>query len=270
VTPGDPEDLKKAVRDFYGKIARSSMPTSCCGTSGCCGDSNPEYSFINEDYSKLPGYVADADLGLGCGIPTESAELQEGETVLDLGSGAGNDAFVARRYVGEKGRVIGVDMTPSMLAKARENAKKLGVTNVEFRLGEIEQMPVDADSVDVVLSNCVLNLVPDKKAAFAEMFRVTRKGGRFCVSDIVTRGTLPDKAREAAVLYAGCVSGAIPKEEYVGGLTEAGFKDVKVRKERVVDVPPEVIEEHLGAEGLKQWKKDGSPILSITVTGVKL
>lgn len=265
----NPEDLKKTVRDFYGKIARSTMPTSCCGTSGCCGDSL-EFSFIHEDYSKLPGYVADADLGLGCGIPTETAELQEGETVLDLGSGAGNDAFVARRYVGEKGRVIGVDMTPSMLAKARDNARKIGVTNVEFRLGEIEKLPVDADSVDVVLSNCVLNLVPDKAAAFAEMHRVLKKGGRFCVSDIVTRGTLPDRAREAAVLYAGCVSGAIPKEEYVGGLIAAGFKDVKVRKERVVDVPPEVIEEHLGPDGLAQWKKDGSPILSVTVTGVKL
>ena len=265
----NPEDVKKAVRDFYGKIARSTTPTSCCGTSGCCSDASPEYSFINDDYSKLPGYVAEADLGLGCGIPTEQAELTEGETVLDLGSGAGNDAFVARRYVGEKGRVIGVDMTPSMLAKARENAKKIGVTNVEFRLGEIEKLPVDGDSVDVVLSNCVLNLVPDKKAAFSEMFRVLKKGGRFCVSDIVTRSELPEKAKEVAVLYAGCVSGAIPKEEYVGGLVEAGFKDVKVRKERVVDVPPEVLSEHLGPEGLKHWKKDGSPILSVTVTGVK-
>jgi ubiquinone/menaquinone biosynthesis C-methylase UbiE len=214
--------------------------------------------------------VKEADLGLGCGIPTRHAKLGPGETVLDLGSGAGNDAFVARRIVGARGRVIGVDMTPPMITKARRNARKMGYSNVEFRLGDIEKLPLDADSVDVVISNCVLNLVPDKKAAFAEMFRVVKTGGRFCVSDIVTRGTLPDKAREAAVLYAGCVSGAIPKEEYVGGLAEAGFKDVRIRKERVVDVPPEVIEEHLGVEGLKQWQMEGSPILSITVTGVKL
>lgn len=264
-----PENLKKSVRDFYGKIAQSTVPTSCCGTSGCCGDTELEYSFINDDYSKLPGYVADADLGLGCGIPTEYAQLKEGETVLDLGSGAGNDAFVARRSVGEKGRVIGVDMTPSMLAKARENARKVGVTNVEFRLGEIEHLPLEEAEVDVVISNCVLNLVPDKQAAFAEMFRVLKKGGRFCVSDIVTRGDLPEKAREAAVLYAGCVSGAIPKEQYLGWLGEVGFREVSVRKERIVDVPPDVIEEHLGPQGLKQWQKDGSPILSVTVTGVK-
>jgi len=269
MTPENPEDIKKAVRDFYGKIARSTMPTSCCGTSDCCGGSAPEYSFINDDYSKIPGYVADADLGLGCGIPTEHAQLKPGETVLDLGSGAGNDAFVARRAVGERGRVIGVDMTPSMLAKARENAKKVGYTNVEFRLGEIEHLPLEEGEVDAVISNCVLNLVPDKRAAFAEMFRILKKGGRFCVSDIVTRGTLPEKAREAAVLYAGCVSGAIPKEQYLGWLKDSGFKDVAVRKERVVDVPPEVIEEHLGPEGLKEWKRDGSPILSVTVTGVK-
>jgi SAM-dependent methyltransferase len=204
------EDLKAVVREKYGEIARSGGAVSCCGleTSGpgkssCCGgDSKPgfSYSFMGEDYQKLPGYMPDADLGLGCGLPTEFAGLKEGETVLDLGSGAGNDAFVARRCVGEKGRVLGVDMTAEMVSKARENNRKVGYANVEFRLGEIERLPVEKDEVDVVVSNCVLNLVPDKKAAFAEMFRVLRPGGRFCISDIVTRGELPKGAMDAASL----------------------------------------------------------------------
>jgi len=240
--------------------------SSCCGGDAKAGFS---YTFVEGDYKKLPGYLAEADLGLGCGIPTQFADLKPGETVLDLGAGAGNDAFVARSFVGETGRVLGVDMTAEMVTKARENNRKAGFTNVEFRLGEIEHLPVDRDAVDVVVSNCVLNLVPDKRAAFSEMARVLKAGGRFCVSDIVTRGEIPPGARKAAALYAGCVSGAIPKGDYLGLIAEQGFHHIEVRKERVVEVPREVLEKHLSSPELEKWTREGSPVVSVTVTGKK-
>ena len=181
---------------------------------------------IGDAYAGVAGRLDEADLNLGCGVPTRHAALQPGETVLDLGSGAGNDVFIARHEVGPEGRVIGVDMTPDMIAKARANAAKLGFANVEFRLGEIEHLPVEAGSIDVIISNCVLNLLPDKAPAFAEMFRVLRPGGRFCVSDIVATGELPEGVRNAAGLYVGCIAGAMPEAEYLGLIDEAGFADV--------------------------------------------
>lgn len=206
------QQLKEIVKEKYGEIAsqsRSQNLSSCCGATSCCGDD--VYNIMADDYSRLEGYNPDADLGLGCGLPTEFAKLKEGDTVIDLGSGAGNDAFVARRIVGDKGKVIGIDFTDKMVARARENAEKLQYNNVEFRLGDIEDMPVTSNKADVIVSNCVLNLVPNKHKVFSEIFRVLKPGAHFSISDIVLEGALPAKWKEVAELYAGCVSGAIQK-----------------------------------------------------------
>lgn len=274
------ETIKSAVREKYGQIAKAKEQTSCCGMenetqtkSSCCGGSNHKpgfsYSFIGEDYAQLPGYLADADLGLGCGLPTQLAQIKEGNTVVDLGSGAGNDAFVARRAVGEKGRVIGVDMTPEMIEKARANNRKLGFTNVEFRLGEIEALPVEAITADVVVSNCVLNLVPDKRKAFQEIHRILKPGGHFNVSDIVLNGDLPEKLRSEAELYVGCVAGAVKRDEYLGFIRQAGFTGVKVQKERRVEVPREVLLKYLSEPEIAQMEQKGLGIYSVTVWGEK-
>ncbi len=277
--PAESEKIKSAVRERYGKIAESAQPTSCCGMeesqtpSSCCGGGEEKggfsYSFIGEDYQKLPGYQPEADLGLGCGLPTELAVIQEGDHVLDLGSGAGNDAFVARRIVGEKGRVTGVDMTPQMIEKAKANSQKLGYANVDFLLGEIEKLPLADGTVDVVISNCVLNLVPDKAQAFKEIFRVLKPGGHFNVSDIVLDRELPEKLRREAELYVGCVSGASRRSEYLELIQSAGFKDVRVQKDRRVDVPQEILKKYLSQAELREMEAWGLGIASITVWGVK-
>ena len=195
---------------------------------------------IGDAYADLAGYVADADLGLGCGVPTRHAGIGEGDVVLDLGSGAGIDALVARRSVGEAGRVIGVDMTAAMIERARNNAANLGYGNVEFRLGEIEHLPVPDNAVDVVISNCVLNLVPDKARAFAETLRVLKPGGHFCVSDIIATGALPQGIRAAAALYVGCVAGAMAETDYVAAIEGAGFKHIRIVERKPVPLPDEV------------------------------
>jgi len=261
--------LREMVRQKYAEIAKKSH--SGCGTS-CCGtgqQAEADYSMIGDAYDDVSGYVADADLGLGCGLPVEHAGLQAGQTVLDLGSGAGLDVFVARKEVGESGHLIGIDMTAEMIAKARENAEKSGFDNVEFRLGEIEHLPVQSDSVDVVISNCVLNLVPDKQRAFAEIFRVLKPGGHFCISDIVSSRELPDWVKGIAEAYAGCVSGAIPKNDYLGLIQEAGFTDVVVASERQIDIPAELIARSLTPEQLEEAVKNDLYVMSVTVTGVK-
>jgi ubiquinone/menaquinone biosynthesis C-methylase UbiE len=224
---------------------------------------------MSESYTQLPGYVPEADYGLGCGLPTETAYLQPGHTVLDLGSGAGNDAFVARAIVGESGRVLGVDMTAAMIAKARANASKLGFANVEFRLGEIENLPVEANTVDVVVSNCVLNLVPDKARAFTEVLRVLKPGGHFSISDIVVEGELPEAIQQSMEAYAGCVAGAIQKADYLQLIERTGFVAVRVAKEKVVAVPDELAVEALGEAGAAQAKASGARLLSVTVYGEK-
>jgi arsenite methyltransferase len=246
-----PDTLRAAVRDKYASVARGEV-LSCCGDSGC----SDEINMIGDAYEGVDGYVAEADLGLGCGLPVEHARLVAGQTVLDLGSGAGLDAFVARREVGESGRVIGIDFTPEMVAKARENAARLAYGNVEFVEGSIEEMPLDDASVDVVISNCVLNLVPDKARAFAEMARVIRPGGHFCVSDIVTRGELPAEIRQSAEMYAGCVAGAMEEAEYLDLLRAAGFEHVEIAVARPIALPSGLLP--AGAE---------APLWSITVTG---
>lgn len=259
------QELKELVKEKYGEIALQSKTqnqSSCCG-SGACG--HVDFSIMAEDYTNLLGYNADADLKLGCGIPTEFAQIKEGNTVVDLGSGAGNDCFVARSIVGESGRVIGIDMTEPMLEKANKNVKALGFTNVEFRLGDIENMPIENNTADVVVSNCVMNLVPDKHKAFAETFRILKSGGHFSISDIVLVGELPEGLRKEAALYAGCVSGAIQKEEYLGIIRSAGFTNIIIQKERLITLPNEILSHYLSVEQLRDFKKNRIGIFSINV-----
>lgn len=256
--------IKDVVRTKYDEIARQGEKSGCA-----CGCGAESISMIGDQYEGVDGYVADADLGLGCGLPTELAGIEPGQTVLDLGSGAGLDAFVARTIVGETGRVIGVDMTDSMVAKARENAANLNYENVEFELGDIEALPVESDSVDVVISNCVLNLVPDKAVAFAEMYRVLKPGAHFCVSDIVTRGRLPESVLKSAELYAGCVAGAIEVGEYIELLRRAGFHDVEIAREKEIDVPASVIEQEASPADVLAFRENGGAIVSVTVRGRK-
>jgi ubiquinone/menaquinone biosynthesis C-methylase UbiE len=264
------KQIKEMLKEKYGAIAEQAKKpnqSSCYGsTSGC---SNVEFTVMAEDYSKLPGYTPEADLALGCGLPTEFAQIKSGDTVVDLGSGAGNDCLVARSIAGAKGRVIGVDMTEAMVDKARRNATKLGYTNVEFRLGDIEQLPIEDKTADVVVSNCVMNLVPDKQRAFAETFRILKPGGHFSISDIVLQGELPDDLRHEAALYAGCISGAVQKEEYLSIIRNAGFVSLEVQKERKIEVPDDILERHLTPEQLAEFKQSHVGIFSVTVFAEK-
>jgi len=266
---GSNDQLREVVRRKYAEIvktSRSGRATSCCDTKEQAGG---EYNMIGDAYEGVSGYVADADLGLGCGVPVEHAGLQTGQTVLDLGSGAGLDAFITRKEVGESGHVIGVDMTAEMIARARENAKKSGFDNVDFRLGEIEHLPVRSDSVDVVISNCVLNLVPDKSRAFAEIFRVLKPGGHFCISDIVSSRGLPDWVKGIAEAYAGCVSGAMPKNDYLGLIRDTGFTGVAVASERRIDIPADLVARSLTPGQREEAVKNDLHVMSVTVTAVK-
>lgn len=264
------KNAKEIVKEKYGQIAENSHSESnlsCCGPS-CCGD-GVDYTVFSESYDKMDGYNPEADLGLGCGIPTEFAKIKKGDIVVDLGSGAGNDCFVARALTGSTGKVIGIDMTEPMLEKARTNVKKLGYSNVEFRFGDIEDMPVDSDSTDVVISNCVLNLVPDKEKAFSEIFRILKPGGHLSVSDVVLRGDLPDKIKNAAEMYAGCVSGAIDIDAYLNMMKKAGLSGIKVQKEKMITIPDETLLNYLDKDGLKNFKASGAGIFSITVYAEK-
>ncbi len=263
------EQLKQIVKETYGGIVEQTKEqneTSCCGATGC---STVDEAIMAEDYAKLEGYVKDADLGLGCGLPTEYAHIKKGDTVVDLGSGAGNDVFVARSVAGESGKVIGVDFTEKMIEKARINAEKLGLNNVEFRFGDIENIPITASVADVVVSNCVMNLVPNKKRAFEETFRILKVGGHFSISDIVLVGDLPVSLKESAEMYAGCVAGAIQKEEYVNAIKEAGFTNIKLQKEKKIELPDEILSNYLSENELKEYKSGNIGIFSITVYAEK-
>lgn len=264
-----PHEIKDMVRRKYAEIAAQDKDTnasSCCGAGGC---STEVYNIMTDDYSGLEGYAADADLGLGCGLPTQFAGIKKGDTVLDLGSGAGNDCFVAQAETGEDGRVIGVDFTPEMVSKAKANAAKLGYQNVEFRQGDIEALPLTSNIVDVVVSNCVLNLVPDKRKAFSEVKRVLKPGGHFSISDVVLRGELPANMREAAELYAGCVSGALQEAEYLGIIHELGFEQVTVQKRKPIVVPDDILTNYLSEAEIAAFKASGTGIFSITVSAQK-
>ena len=264
------EDLKQIVKEKYSGIAMQSKgqnETSCCGATGCC--STVDYTIFSESYDALDGYNPDADLGLGCGIPTQFARIRKGDSVLDLGSGAGNDCFVARAIVGETGRVTGLDFTDVMLVKAAENAKKLGFSNVEFVRGDIEVMPLPDNAYDVVLSNCVLNLVPDKMKAFAQVRRVLKPAGHFCVSDVVVQGDLPDTLRKDAEMYAGCVSGASNIDDYLEIINNQGFKDIIIHKEKVISIPENVLQNYLSKEEIVSFTNGDTGIISITVSAKK-
>jgi arsenite methyltransferase len=265
------EDLKMVVKEKYSQIANQSKnqnQSSCCGSSGCCGDGT--YTVFSDDYTHLEEYHPDADLGLGCGIPTEFAKIKPVDTIIDLGSGAGNDCFVARTLTGETGKVIGIDMTEAMIEKARLNAVKLGFSNVEFRLGDIENMPVENDTSDVIISNCVLNLVPDKLKAFREIYRVMKPGSHLSVSDVMLRGELPRQIQRAAEMYAGCVSGAIQLEQYLRIMQDAGLKNIEVQKEKSITIPDEILLNHLNPVQLSAFKYSGVGIYSITVYAEKI
>jgi len=271
------EDIRKVVREGYAKVVK--QDSSCCTpVKSCCGGTE-----LIQDISKKIGYTdaeleavpEGANLGLGCGNPVALASLKQGEIVLDLGAGAGFDCFLAAGRVGEKGRVIGVDMTPEMIEKARDNARKGNYANVEFRLGEIEHLPVADNAVDAVISNCVINLSPDKKGVFAEAFRVLRPGGRLMISDIVLLKELPAFIKNSLEAYIGCVSGAMLKDEYLKAVSEAGFQDIKIIDETAF--PAELIlSDPTAQEIIKKLEMEperagevANSVMSIKVSGLK-
>jgi SAM-dependent methyltransferase len=263
------DQIKELVKQKYSEIALQDKETnqsSCCGSGGC---STEVYNIMSDDYSKLGGYNPDADLGLGCGLPTQFARIKKGDVVVDLGSGAGNDCFVARAETGETGKVIGVDFTEAMIQKARQNAEKLGYNNVEFRFGDIEHMPITADAADVVVSNCVLNLVPDKDAVIKDIYRVLKPGGHFSISDIVLVGNLPGKLKNEAEMYAGCVAGAIQKDVYLELIKQNGFTDITIQKEKAIVIPDDILAKYLDEAELASFKNGNTGIFSITVYAEK-
>lgn len=264
-------ELKNIVRNKYAEIALDSTGGGCCGpVSSCCGDSKPDgFTMIGDDYDTVPGHVAEADLGLGCGLPTQFAGIQQGHTVVDLGSGAGNDVFIAHSLTGDSGRVIGIDMTPEMIGRAEENNRKLGYANVEFHLGDIENLPLAENVADVVVSNCVLNLVPNKARAFVEILRVLKPGGHFCISDIVIQGELTPELQKSAELYAGCVSGALDQTNYLALIEATGFQAVEIKQSRQIVIPTALLEATLSPAGLTEYRQKLKGIFSITVVGVK-
>ncbi|MBS4064628.1 MAG: arsenite methyltransferase [Chitinophagaceae bacterium] len=261
--------LKEIVKQKYSEIALQSKETnhsSCCGAGGC---STEVYNIMSDDYTNLKGYNPDADLGLGCGLPTQFAKIRPGDTVIDLGSGAGNDCFIAAAETGPTGKVIGIDFTPAMIDKARSNAEKRGLNNVEFRQGDIEHMPVTSNIADVIVSNCVLNLVPNKDGVFKEMFRVLKAGGHFSISDIVLVGHLPEALRKDAEMYAGCVSGAIQKEVYLELIRQNGFDHITIQKEKAIVIPDDILKNYLNEQELADFKQGTTGIFSITVFAQK-
>ena len=264
------EEIKEMVKQKYAEIALQNQETnvsSCCGSGGC---STEVYNIMTDDYDHLEGYNPDADLKLGCGLPTEFAKIKKGDYVVDLGSGAGNDCFVARAETGESGKVVGIDFTPEMIEKARNNADKLGFNNVEFRLGDIENIPLMSNVADVVVSNCVMNLVPNKPKAFAEVQRILKPTGHFSISDIVLVGDLPEKIKNAAEMYAGCVASAIQMEDYLKIIENSGFKNMTLQKKKPIIVPDDILKNYLNEEEIQQYKDSTTRIYSITVYAEKV
>lgn len=259
------EQLKEIVRKKYSEIALQDKETnmsSCCGAGGC---STEVYNIMSDDYTTVEGYHADADLGLGCGLPTQFANIKKGDVVIDLGSGAGNDCFIARHETGETGKVIGIDFTPAMIEKARANAEARGYNNVEFRQGDIENMPVTSNSADVIVSNCVLNLVPNKHGVFSEIYRVLKPGGHFSISDVVLVGALPEGLRKDAEMYAGCVAGAIQKQVYLELIEANGFEQINIQKEKPIIIPEDILINYLSKNEIETFQSGQTGIFSITV-----
>lgn len=263
------DNVKEMVKQKYSEIAlqdKETNETLCCG-SGCCTEE--VYNIMSDDYNQLEGYNPDADLGLGCGLPTQFAKIKKGDIVIDLGSGAGNDAFIARHETGETGKVIGIDFTPAMIDKARKNNEVRRFNNVEFRQGDIENMPVTDNTADVIVSNCVLNLVPNKDGVIKEIYRVLKPGRHFSISDIVLIGELPADIKNAAEMYAGCVAGAIQKNEYLQLIEANGFKNITLQKEKVITIPDDILSNYLSAGQIASFKQSGTGIFSVTVYAEK-
>lgn len=258
-------ELKQIVKEKYSEIALQEKEinmSSCCGSGGC---STEIYNIMSDDYSSLEGYNSDADLGLGCGLPTQFAKIKKGDVVVDLGSGAGNDCFIARHEVGETGKVIGIDFTPKMIEKARMNAEARGFNNVEFREGDIEHIPITSNVADVIVSNCVLNLVPNKDGVFKEIFRVLKPGGHFSISDVVIEGSLPEGLKKDAEMYAGCVSGAIQKEVYLELIHTNRFENISIQKEKAINIPEDILKNYLNEKEISSFKNGTAGIFSLTV-----
>jgi len=263
------EQLKELVRQRYSSIALQDKETnqsSCCGSS-CC--STEVYNIMSDDYSQLEGYNPDADLGLGCGLPTQFAKIKKGDVVVDLGSGAGNDCFIARAEAGPEGKIIGIDFTEAMIERARANAEARGFNNVEFRFGDIEKMPLSSNVADVIVSNCVLNLLPNKESVFKEISRVLKPGGHFSISDVVLIGELPEQVRRDAEMYSGCISGAIQKDTYLKLIENSGFVNITIQKEKVISLPDDILKNYLDQEQLTEFKQGSTGIFSITVYAEK-
>lgn len=263
------EQIKEMVKQKYSEIAlqdKESNASSCCGAGSC---STEVYNIMSEEYDDLKGYAKDADLGLGCGLPTNFAKIKKGDTVVDLGSGAGNDCFIARAETGEDGRIVGIDFTQAMIEKAKKNALNLGFQNVEFRQGDIENIPMTSNFADVVVSNCVMNLVPDKTKAFAEVHRILKPTGHFSISDIVLVGELPQKIKNAAEMYAGCVASAIQKNDYLKIIKDSGFKNIALQKEKAIVIPDDILKDYLNETEIEEYKNSETKIYSITVYAEK-
>ena len=262
------EEIKQVVKEKYGEIAAKNKQGCGCG----CGSKSNKivgYTIMKDEYDHLDGYVAEADLGLGCGVPTEYAGMKKGDFVVDLGSGAGNDVFVSRSIIGDEGKVVGIDFTEEMINKANANKFLTGFQNIEFKLGEIENIPLENNLADVVISNCVLNLVPDKRKAFKEINRILKTGAHFCVSDIVLKGELPAGLKKSAEMYAGCVAGALQQDEYLGIIKEIGFTDIEIKRTKVIELPDAVLQEYLSDSDIINFRKNKVGIFSITVVGYK-
>lgn len=264
-------ERKEMVKQRYSELALNGdlLKSGCCCGSKPAVASKKVFTIMSEDYSKLKGYEADADLGVGCGLPTQYAGIKKGDIVIDLGSGAGNDCFIAREETGETGKVIGIDFSPQMIERARNNAARRGFTNIEFIEGDIEEMPVADNTADVVVSNCVLNLLPEKDRIFKEVFRVLKPGGHFCISDVVLNGVFPKEFTDNAAMYAGCIASAIQREDYLKEIELANFVHIRVERTKTVTIPDEVLNEHLDEATIQKYKAGNVGIYSITVTGMK-
>lgn len=263
------QELKDIVKERYTQIAEQGKAVNAASCCGATTPSNKVYNIMMDDYSQTEGYIETADLGLGCGLPTEFAKIKAGDTVIDLGSGAGNDCFVARHETGPEGKVIGIDFTPIMVAKARLNAEKLGYNNVEFRAGDIDAMPVNNAVADVIVSNCVLNLVPNKPKVISEIHRVLKPGGHFSISDIVLVGHLPEALKNDAEMYAGCVAGAIQKSDYLQMIKDQEFQNITIQKEKPITIPEDIFSKYLSQEEITAFNTTSTGIFSITVYAEK-
>lgn len=264
------QEIKKVIKEKYSDIVLNVASSSCCSSSSCCGtDELTTYSVFSDDYNELSGYNPDADYELGCGIPTKIANIKKGDVVVDLGSGAGNDVFVAHSLVGENGFVIGIDMTEEMISKANKNKEISGIKNIKFVHSDIENMPLENNSADVVISNCVINLVADKEKVFSEIYRILKTGGHFSISDVVLNGVLPDELRKSAELYAGCISGAIPENGYLKIIQNAGFSNVEVKIRKKIELSIELLKLYLTDEQISQYNKNDIGLFSITVFAKK-